>query len=295
MKRMVAGVKAALVVAMALMAFAGCSGNAASSASTQASGASSASASSASSSAQSTSELAAELKAAIANAPAFKSVTVTVESGAVFVSKTAEESASSASSAEDPQSESLEGTTVYKFDASGDVIKTSAVAQFADTEFKSFTEGENAVFVADGSAYAGTAEQYNMTHAKGFEAFLLSTIGDLPTLVDCAAEIEKTQANGYTFYLVKLDPESYIASDEALKFMANEGDSVKEALLAVSFNEDGSFASIDLGINYEKDHAVSNHLVFSDYDNTVVDPMPAADKTFEDWRAEITAELEPAK
>lgn len=307
MKRMTAIIVAALAATLAVCALTGCGSQPASSASASASSSASASAASASSAAaQSQDEIIAELKAAIAGTPAFKSVTVAEEDEAAFkvdAEASADSSSASAASSEAASSESaaaeaateeantITSKAVYKFDASGDTLKTSVSAQIEDITIEYYTDGDNAVCVTDGPVYSGTVEQFDLTHAAGFEAYLAETIGDLNKLADCAAEAEKMESNGLTFYMLTLDPAKYIATDEALTALAEAGMPVKQALLTVGFAEDGSIVSIDLGIAYE-DSMNAKHLVISDYNSTVVDPMPAADKTFEEMEADMQAKLD---
>ncbi len=307
MKRTAICIAAALVATLTAGAMVGCSSQptssanasaassanassapASASASSASASVSSASASSSAAAERSQDALAAEMKDVVASIPAFKSVTVNVEDKSAFTGESEEASTSDDAAAEP---ETITEKTVYKFDESGDKIKTSAVAEVGGVQLRYFTDGEDAVFVTDGSAYSGTTEQFDLPYAKGFKAFLDNKVGDLNTLVDCAASIEKMESNGLTFYLLTLDPEKYIASDEVLTLLADSGTPVKEALFTVGFEEDGSFASMDLAIAYENStHA--NHLLFSDYDNTVIDPMPAADKTFEEMEADMQAKLD---
>lgn len=300
MKRMTLVIVAALAAALAVFAIAGCSSQSASSAST--SGSTSASAASE----QSQEEIIAELKGAIANAPAYKSVTITVGESSTVTDKAEaaeDDSSESAASSEaassesaaaddaDTEYEAIEAKTVYKFDASGETLKTSMVAEIEGITLQYFTDGDAAVFVSDGPVYSGTTEQFDLAHTNGVETFLVEEIGDLNTLVDCAAEAEKMESNGMTFYLLTLDPEKYIASDEILQIMADAGSPVKEASLTIGFEEDGSIASIDLATTYD-DVKVWKGLMFSDYDNTAIDPMPEADKTYEEMEADTQAKLD---
>lgn len=301
MKRTMVFTVAAFVAALAMGAMAGCGGQSGSSAGAQGSSASAASSASASASetvsasaaaGQSTDELAAELKEAIANTPAFKSVTVTEEEGSADVGGAEDASASAASSQAAAEPEIIKAETVYKFDASGDKLKTSAVTEIGGVKLQYLTEGDDAVLVTDGPVYSGTVEQFDIDHAKGFEAFLASDIGDLNTLVDCAAEVETTGTDGFIVYMVTLDPEKYIESDEFLTVLAESGDPVKEANLSIGFEEDGSIATIDLVVFYEKGNIAERHLELTDYDSTVVDPMPAADRTYEEMEADVQAKLD---
>ena len=134
MKRTTICIIAALSAMLAIGAMAGCSSQPASSAS--ASGESSASASA---SEKSPVDILAELKDSLENVPAYKSVTMTEEmttwtnedeDAEESSSASAESSgaASSKSAASNPTEDILEATTIYKFDASGDKMKTSMEA-----------------------------------------------------------------------------------------------------------------------------------------------------------------------
>ena len=311
MNRTAICIAAALTAALATGAMAGCSSQPASSASASASSASaeasvSAEASSAAAE-QSQDELIAELKAAIAGTPAFKTVTVDEEVESIFeaeasdVSEASDASASAEASEASASAEASEASaeaqkivsnSVYKFDQSGKKPKTSMVGKTDDIEVEYYTEGRKAVLVTNGTSYSGKVKQFGLTFPKGFQAYLTDAVGDLSTLADCAASIEKMENAGLTFYVVMLDPEKYIATDETLTLMKDFGDSLKESKLSVGFDADGNIVSIDFGNSYEKGHAMLKHLVISDYDSTVVEPMPAAEKTYKDMQADIQEEVD---
>ena len=299
MNRKAICIAAALTAALAAGTMVGCSSQPASSASASASSASAeASASGEASSAapeQSQDELIAELKAAVANAPAFKSVTVDEEVESIFEAEASDTSASAeASDASDASAEAqkIVSKSVYKFDQSGEKPKTNMVGKTDDIEVEYYTEGGKAVLVTNGTSYSGKVKQFGLTFPKGFQAYLTDAVGDLSTLADCAASIEKMENAGLTFYVVMLDPEKYIAADETLALMKDLGDSLKESKLSVGFDADGNIVSIDFGNSYDKGHAMLRHLVISDYDNTVVEPMPVAEKTYKDMQADIQEEVD---
>lgn len=261
----------ACVAALVAGMLAGCNSQSSSSGSAS----SSASASASASAEQSQDVMIAELKDALANAPAFKSVTITEEEETVYQG----------------DQESITATTIYKFDASGEVLKTSAEVDVAGIKLQYLTDGDNAVCVADGPIYSGTVEQFGLDYAAGFDAYLESEIGDLNTMIDCVASVEKLESNGLTFYLMTLDPEKYTASDSTLQLLAEYGSPVKEAFLTIGFEEDGSIASIDRAIVYE-DLSAMKGLLISDYDNTTLGPLPEATKTFEEMEADIQAKID---
>ena len=277
MKRTTICIAAALAAALAVGALAGCSGQS-SSASASASGASE-SASASTASEQSSEELVAEFKDAAKNVPDYKSVTITAEESSI------------ATDSDTDKDESVTGTTVYKFDETGDVLKTSIDAEVSGIKLKYITEGEAAVFVSDGPVYSGTVEQFDLPSAGGPGAYLDDAIGDLDTLAACAADVEKMESHGLVFYTLTLDPEKYIASDEALKMLADYGSPITEALVTVGFDEDGSICSIDKKIAYSDITAVKN-LVFSDYGATTVEDLPEADKTYEEMEADMQEKLD---
>ena len=269
MKRITSIIVTALVAALAACALAGCGGQSASS-SASASDSGSGSASASAEAEQSQDELTAELKDALANVPAYKSVTIEAEDSTVS----------------EGDGEAVTATTVYKFDASGEALKTSAEIEIMDVKLAYYTDGDNAVCVTDGPVYSGTVEQFELTYAAGAEAYLKDAIGDFDTLIDCAAQVEKMESNGLTFYMLTLDPEKYIASDEALKLLAEYGSPVKEAFFTIGFEEDGSIASLDLAVSYEDSQKLTN-LMLKDYDSTTIDPMPEATRTFEDMEEDM--------
>lgn len=306
MKRISLYITATIVAALAIVVLAGCSSQSASS--TSASAASSISAST--TSAQSQDEIIAELKDALANAPAYKSVTVTEslettfmvddeaaagDSSASAASSEVSSSASATSSAaaDEPSAEPevIEAKSVYKFDASGDKLKTCMTGEIGDYKIQYFSDGNDAVCVTDGPVYSGTTEQFGMTYAAGVDAYIANEVGDLNALIDCAASVEKMESNGLTFYMLTLDPKKYIASDEILTLMADSGTPVKEAFFTIGFEEDGSIASMDLAVTYEKSKNWRG-LMFSDYDSTVIDPMPEANKTYEEMEEDMTMKVD---
>ena len=229
-------------------------------------------------------EIISELKDAIANIPAYESVTITEETATSFPDDAEAEGTAA-------PSDDLTSTTVYRFDASGDALKTSLTAEIGDIKLEYFSDGDEAVCVTDGPVYSGTTEQFDLESFKGADAYLESTIGDLDTLVDCAATVEKTQTGATVAYRLTLDPDKYIASDEILTTMAESGDPVLGAAITIEFGEDGSIASIDKVVEYEK-LVASWSLAFSDYDSTVIAAMPEADKTFEEMDADIQDKMD---
>ena len=280
MKRTTICIAAALAAALAIGALAGCSGQSSSaSASASASGSVSASASASAASGQSADELVAEFKEAAEKVPAYKSVTITAEESSI------------AKDSDTGKDETVTETTVYKFDETGDALKTSIDAEFGDIKLKYITDGDKAVFISDGPVYSGTVEQFDLPSAGGPGAYLDDVIGDLDTLAACAASVEKTESHGLVFYTLTLDPEKYIASDETLKLLADYGSPVVEAVITVGFDEDGSICSIDKKVVYGDVTAVKN-LVFSGYGATTVEDLPAADKTYEEMEADMQAKLD---
>ena len=266
----------ALAAVLAAGALFGCGGQ---SSSASASASTSASSASASASEQSTDELVAEFKDAAAKVPAYKSVTITAEES------------STAKDGDTGKDETVTETTVYKFDETGNALKTSVEAEIGGIKLKYVTDGDKAVFISDGPVYSGTVEQFDLPSAGGPGAYLDDVIGDLDTLAACAASVEKTESNGLTFYTLTLDPEKYIASDETLKMLADYGSPVTEAIITVGFDEDGSIGSVDKKVVYSDVIAVRN-LVFSGYGATTVEPLPAADKTYEEMEADMQAKLD---
>ena len=331
MKRTTICVAAALVTALAAGMMAGCSSQPASSASGSASGsassasasaesASAASASSESASAaseQSNDEVLAELKDVSSKMPAFKSVTITDQTVSVLsnVSEaTTTDSSASAASSEAASSESaaaessasaesstIASTTVYKFDESGDKVRTSVKSEIEDITLQYFTEGDDAVCVTDGPAYSGTTDQFGLEHAAGAKAYLESATGDLNTIFNCVKTVTKSQQDGMTVYELALDPEKRIASDEIFQLLADNGDPVLNEGIIIGFDENGYLMWANEKREF-KDSTAEKNMMFSDFDSTVVDPMPEADKTYDDMQAdmdekyeELFAELEEAE
>ena len=323
MKRLTICIVAALAAALAVCAIAGCSSQSASSASS----ASAASSASSASSAQSQEEITAELKNAIANEPEFKSVTVTQTTEAIFKADTesatsessaaASESAAASSEAASSEAASSEAASsaaasseaasnaaadeasanviaskaVYQFDASGDELKTKVTATMEDIVVEYYSVGDKAVCVTDGPIYSGTTEQFAEPHFGGFEAFLAKEIGDVNTLIDCADTVTKDEIDGATVYALTLNPEKYIASDEILTMMAEYGDPVLNANISFAFDKEGHMVSYHQYVEYQASSNEST-LEFSDFDSTVIDPMPEADKTYEEMEQDIQSKLD---
>ena len=316
MKRATICVAAALVTALAAGMVAGCSSQPASSASGSASGsassasasaesASAASASSESASAaseQSNDEVLAELKDVSSKMPAFKSVTITDQTVSVLsnVSEaTTTDSSASAASSEAAASESaaaessasaesstIASTTVYKFDESGDKVRTSVKSEIEDITLQYFTEGDDAVCVTDGPAYSGTTDQFGLEHAAGAKAYLESATGDLNTIFNCVKTATKSQQDGMTVYELTLDPEKRIASDEVFQILADAGDPVQAESIILGFDDKGYL----VWANEKREFKLSSlekNLMLTDFDNTTVEPMPKADKTYEEMEADI--------
>lgn len=295
-----------LAAVLAVGALAGCSNQ-------QSSSAASSSAASASS-AQSHDEVVAELKNAVANQPAFKSVTVTEESAA-FVKDAAEtatagssasaasseaassasaaasESASAASSAASEASgeaDAIRAKTVYKFDASGDKLKTETTSEIDDVKIAYYSDGTDAVCVTDGPVYSGTTEQFELIQFAGYDALIAEEVGDPNKIIDCVDTVTKEQQGDLTVYTLKLDAKKYIQSDEILTIMAEAGDPVLAATYVIGFDKDGHLAKLDSLVEYQATTAERN-LTMSGFDSTVLDPMPAADKTYEEMESDIQA------
>ena len=228
---------------------------------------------------QSTEELVAEFKQALASIPAYQSATATIE-----------ETATVSSDEESSSGDETPLTTVCKFDASSGTPRSSAEVQLGESLVQYYTEGDSAVLVDDGVAYAGTTEQFDLSYTGLLEDYLAGRIGDLNAIADCAATAQKTEEGGLTLYALDLDPELYIQSDEALQALADAGMAVTEASFVVGFGDDGRIATIDQNVQYTNSSIVVN-ITISDYDNTTVEALPEATKTFEDYEAYLDASI----
>ena len=224
-------------------------------------------------------EIIAELKSAAASNPEFKSVTV---------NETTEWAYADGSNAA-PATERATG--VYKFEMDGDQLKESVSAEYEGIKMQYFTDGKNAVFVSDGPAYSGTAEQFGAQDYSGFDAFIKHTIGDLEALVGCVDSAEKAEGDGLTYYILTLDPAKYIATDELLAALAQAGMPVEGAVFSVAFDKSGNVASMDLALAFS-DFALTETLAFSDFDSTVADPAPEATVTFEEMEESARLQIE---
>lgn len=272
MKRKTMFIVMALIAILTVGALAGCGQNA-SSESLPAQNASS------ETKEQSKDEVIAELKSTVANAPEFKSVTVNETTAWTY---TDEESA---------KPETIQATGVYKFDMSGDQPRESITAEYGGEKLQYFTDGKNAVFVSDGTAYSGTAEQFGAQDYSGFDTYIKHVIGDLDAIVGCTTSAQKVDADGLNVYAFTLDPQKYIASDPTLTVLADAGHPVKEALLTIGLNKDGNVVSMNMVVGFE-DSGLVETLEFSDFGNTFVDPTPEATKTYEEMDEDRQREIE---
>ena len=288
MKRTILCITAAIIAALAVGAIAGCSSQ---------------------SSAPSPEDLIAELKDAITSGTAFDSVTVTERTQSVATGAAEEEADEAASEeaesaeaesaeaesaeaesaeAESEEADSIESMTVYKFDKSGDQVKTCMTSTYGDLTLQYFSDGDDAVCVTDGPVYSGTVEQFELPCLSGFEAFLADTYGDLNSVLDCFSNITKEEADGVTTYTVELDPEKYIASDEILTMLADSGEPVQESVYTFGFDKDGHLVKLSEVISYA-DFSTSDAIELADFDSTVIDPMPEANRTYEQMEQDIDA------
>lgn len=223
-------------------------------------------------------QIIAELKDAIANEPTYKSVTLT-------------EVTKSAAKGESTADDALEATTVYKFDASGEELKTDMTGKMGDIAIRYCSDGEDAVCVTDGPVYSGTTEQFDQSHFAGVEAYLKEAVGDLNTLVDCTDTVVKEQQGDVISYELTLDPQKYMASDEILTLLKESGDPVESATVTLGFDKDGHIVSIHEVVAYASS-TTDRTYELSDFDSTIIDPMPEADKTYEEMEADISQKLD---
>ena len=298
MKRVSAIIVATLIATLAICVVAGCSGQSASSSAAK----------------QTPEEIIAELKGAIANQPEFKSVTLTEVSISTFKdaaategsasgeaasseaasSKAASSKAASSESAaaEDPDdANAIKSKTGVKFDESGEALKTDAIYEIEDIKLEYYSDGDKAVCVTDGPVYSGTTEQFDQPQFAGFEACFYGAVGDLNTCIDCFDTVVKEQQGDVTVYTVTLDPEKYMASDEILTMMKDAGDPVLSAVFTFSIDKDGRLVSLNRVVDYNVSSIDVTHTL-SDFDSTVIGPMPEADKTYEEMESDINVKFE---
>ncbi|MDO4797977.1 MAG: hypothetical protein Q4A01_08155 [Coriobacteriales bacterium] len=229
---------------------------------------------------QSQDEIIAELKEAAANPIPCKSVTVNETTTSVL-------KGDEAATADDE----IASKTVYKFDANGDKLRTSMVSTIDNITLTYYSDGDDAVLVTDGPVYSGTTEQFDLPHFKGVESYLTDTFGDLRSIIDCVDTVTKEQQGDTTVYTLTVIPEKYIASDEILTMMAEYGDPLQSATFTFGFNKDGRIVSAEDKTEYTT--VVSGRAVtLSDFDSTVVDPMPKADRTYEQMEQDEQLKLD---
>ena len=300
---------AAALIAGALV---GCGGQAASS-SASASAASASAAASATAPASPTAETkataeetVAQLKAAMENAKNFKSVTVTHKVGMEVdtaqlqelineqsASASAVESAESAAASDAAAAEdmSLDTTTVYKFDQSGETMKASSSTDFFGSTISAFLDGDKAVVDFDGDAYAGTIDEIGVHEMTSIDELLNTKVGDFDTIMSCVSAADIGKQGDNTVYALVVDTEKYAEADEVQKELSEAG--LKKDVFAVSyeFGADGKLVSVNVfeSMSFQTTEASLN---FTDYDATVVDPVPETDKTYADMSADIQAAVD---
>ena len=296
---------AAALIAGALV---GCGGQAASS-SASASPASSSATAPASQSAETKAtaeETVAQLKEAMANAKDFKSVTIThkvateVDTSKIQDSASAQSASASPSDSADSaaasdsatsESASLNVSTDYKIDQSGEAVKASSSTNLGGSTFNAFLDGDKAVIEIDGEAYAGTAEEMSVHEMTSVDELLKTKVGDFETIMSCVSAADVAKQGSNTVYALTVDTEKYAQADELEKALADAG--LKKELFAVSyeFGADGKLLSVSV---FETTSLGTTEatLNFTDYDTTVVDQAPETDKTYADMNADIKAAVD---
>ena len=111
------------------------------------------------------------------------------------------------------------------------------------------------------------------------------------TCIDCFDTVVKEQQGDVTVYTVTLDPEKYMASDEILTMMKDAGDPVLSAVFTFSIDKDGRLVSLNRVVDYNVSSIDVTHTL-SDFDSTVIGPMPEADKTYEEMESDINVKFE---
>lgn len=220
-------------------------------------------------------ELVAEFSKAMDSVPECKSITIDEEMTSTYKEDNSQ----------------ITSKTIYKFDGSGDQLKTSSEIQVDNVKMAYYTDGDQVVFVSDGPVYSGTVEQFELEQANGFGPYLDEVLGEKGMLTNCASNVEKQSKDGLTIYKLTLDVDKYTNADEALKLLTDNGVKLQDAQVTVGFDESGNIVSVDK--RYEYDTSVAEwHLVLSDHNKTTVDPMPEATKTYEDLDADTNAKLD---
>ena len=272
MKRVVMYIAMVFSVVLAMGTLAGCGQNASS-------GSSSAPSTSPAASKQSKDEVIAELKNITSKNPEIKSITVNEKTAWTYTNE------------ETAKPETVQATGVYKFDMNGTEPKESITAEYADKKLQYFIDSKKDVLVIDGTAYSGTTEQFGTKDYIGFETFVKHVIGDFDTIAGCATSAEKADSSGPASYMLTLDPEKYMASDEALTALKELVFPVKDALLTIVFDEKGNVSMMSMIVGFEGS-SIEETLEFSDFNSTVVDPAPEATKTYEEMEKSMQMEIQ---
>ena len=255
MKRTTMYIVLTLAAALALGLMAGCSSQPASTEQTQ-------------------DEIIAELKDAFAKEPTFKSVTLTETSSATLAGDDADEA-------------NLAGTTVLKFDASGDKLKTYYTSTIDGITLEYYSVGDDAVCVTDGPVYSGKTEQFGMSHFAGAAEYLTDDIGNLDTIVDSVGTVTKEEQGDTTVYTLTMDTEKYIAADEILTTLAeNDETKLTEAVITFGLDKDGRVVSTSK-VTKSPISTGETTIIISDFDSTEIGAMPEATKTYEDMESDM--------
>lgn len=227
-------------------------------------------------------EILAELKDAYQKASSYKSVTVAQH----LVSNPADGNGQIKEPTAD--NKTYEENIIYKFDASGEKVKTSAAVDVEGSTVQYVTDGDAGTCTMDGVVYGGEAAEFPATFSGGVDSYLKQAIGDLPKVIECADTASKEQAGDIATYRLALNVEKYSQTSDILKILWESDAPIKGADLAISFDKDARVSGMELTTDYGESISVKT-LSFSDYDSTTVEALPKATKTAEDLQKALAA------
>lgn len=224
-------------------------------------------------------EVIAELEKAAATNPEFNSITVNETTTWTY----------DGGETSEPKTRTAQG--VYKFDESVYQLNESIEIEYLGEKARYFTDGTDAVLDFDGTVISGTTEQFKTQEYSGFDTFVSHVIGEMETLVACADTAAITKSDGLTNYVLTLDADKLAAMTEELTALKEEGIPVKDATLALFFDEDENVRSMELSLGFDG-YGIAERLEFSDINNTEVDPEPEATMAYEEAEKELQVQID---
>ena len=156
--------------------------------------------------------------------------------------------------------------------------------------FELYVNGDNAVLVMNGEAYAGTLADFGMSQYSDTEAVLTNNgATDFNTYKDAIESITKETAGDKTVYSVVVDV-SKLANSEAVSSLASLGVTGEAAKIFLTYtvNADGQLCGSTSEIA-GTGFSISGEAIIYDINSTVVPAAPETTKTVADYQAAMEA------